>query len=68
MRRIKTEFLVQFDGVVSGGDANVVVLGATNRPYEIDEAARRRFVKRVYIPLPDAASRVAIVTGLLSQI
>jgi SpoVK/Ycf46/Vps4 family AAA+-type ATPase len=30
----------------------VVIVGATNRPEELDEAARRRFVKRIYIPLP----------------
>ncbi|KAJ1409151.1 P-loop containing nucleoside triphosphate hydrolase protein [Ochromonadaceae sp. CCMP2298] len=55
-RRIKTEFLVQMDGVGSthGG---VLVLGATNVPWELDPAMRRRFEKRVYIALPEASAR-----------
>lgn len=44
-RRIKTEFLVQLDGASTCTDARVIVIGATNRPDELDEAARRRFVK-----------------------
>ena len=39
--------------------------GATNRPEEIDEAARRRFVKRIYIPLPDSAGRKQLLERLL---
>lgn len=53
-RRIKTEFLVQLDGATTDNDERILVIGATNRPQELDEAARRRFVKRLYIPLPDA--------------
>ena len=37
------------------------------RPQEIDEAARRRFVKRLYIPLPEGVARRQIVTNLMSQ-
>jgi len=59
-RRIKTEFLVQMDGV--GKDSNgVLVLGATNVPWELDAAIRRRFEKRVYIPLPEAPARTLMV-------
>ena len=59
-RRIKTEFLVQMQGVGSGSDdpkRRILVLGATNMPYALDQAIRRRFDKRIYIPLPEAAAR-----------
>ena len=55
-RRIKTEFLVQMDGVGSSM-AGVLVLGATNVPWELDPAMRRRFEKRVYISLPEQNAR-----------
>ena len=45
----------------------VVSLGATNRPQEIDEAARRRLVKRLYIPLPDMSARKQIILNLLKE-
>jgi len=55
-RRVKTEFLVQMDGV-GKADGQVLVLGATNVPWELDAAIRRRFEKRVYIPLPEPDAR-----------
>mmetsp|Transcript_20444 Transcript_20444/g.44468 ORF Transcript_20444/g.44468 Transcript_20444/m.44468 type:complete len:448 (+) Transcript_20444:433-1776(+) len=60
MRRVKTEFLVQMDGV-GNSKGQVLVLGATNIPWELDAAIRRRFEKRVYIPLPEAEARTAMV-------
>ena len=66
-RRIKTEFLVQLDGAGCDGDEKILVLGATNRPQELDEAARRRFMKRLYIPLPDKIARKALFRRLLNQ-
>ncbi|CAG8571537.1 740_t:CDS:2 [Funneliformis mosseae] len=55
-RRIKTEFLVQMNGV--GNDpTGVLVLGATNTPWQLDSAIRRRFEKRIYIPLPESSAR-----------
>jgi SpoVK/Ycf46/Vps4 family AAA+-type ATPase len=67
-RRLKTEFLVQLDGAGTSEDARVVIIGATNRPEEIDEAARRRFVKRIYIPLPDAEGRKQLFERLLGPV
>ncbi|XP_061163087.1 vacuolar protein sorting-associated protein 4B-like isoform X1 [Saccostrea echinata] len=55
-RRIKTEFLVQMQGVGVDNDG-VLVLGATNIPWVLDSAIRRRFEKRIYIPLPEAPAR-----------
>ncbi|XP_023970917.1 fidgetin-like protein 1 isoform X2 [Physeter macrocephalus] len=66
-RRIKTEFLVQLDGAATSSEDRILVVGATNRPQEIDEAARRRLVKRLYIPLPEASARKQIVINLMSE-
>ena len=66
-RRIKTEFLVQLDGATTQSDERILVVGATNRPQEIDEAARRRLSKRLYIPLPDGEARNAITSRLMSE-
>ncbi|XP_070539815.1 fidgetin-like protein 1 [Ptychodera flava] len=66
-RRIKTEFLVQLDGAGTDSGDRILVVGATNRPQEIDEAARRRLVKRLYIPLPEFAARQQIIVNLLTQ-
>ena len=59
-RRIKTEFLIQMQGVGNNMDG-VLVLGATNVPWELDQAMRRRFQKRIYISLPDATARAGIL-------
>lgn len=64
-RRIKTEFLVQMDGAGCDPTERILVIGATNRPQEIDEAARRRFIKRLYIPLPESEAREWLVKKLL---
>lgn len=66
-RRIKTEFLVQLDGTGTSGQGRVLVIGATNRPQELDEAARRRFVKRLYIPLPEEHDREQLLRVLLEK-
>ena len=58
-RRIKTEMLVQMDGV--GKDSTgVLILGATNIPWQLDTAIRRRFQRRVHISLPDVGARTTM--------
>lgn len=75
-RRIKTEFLIQWSDLQKAaagredkeGDATrVLVLAATNLPWAIDEAARRRFVRRQYIPLPEPWVREQQICRLLSS-
>lgn len=80
-RRIKTEFLIQWSDLQKAaagsavterekekGDASrVLVLAATNLPWAIDEAARRRFVRRQYIPLPEDWVRKQQIKTLLSH-
>ncbi|KAL6121600.1 hypothetical protein NUSPORA_01466 [Nucleospora cyclopteri] len=66
-RRIKTEFLVQFDGAKVTDKEQILIIGATNRPHEIDEAARRRLVKRIYVPLPEKEARIKMVSQLLNK-
>jgi len=55
-RRVKTEFLVQMQGVGNNMDS-ILVLGATNIPWSLDAAIRRRFEKRIYISLPEVGAR-----------
>ncbi|EJK76156.1 hypothetical protein THAOC_02097, partial [Thalassiosira oceanica] len=59
-RGILTEFLKQMDGV-GIQENDVLVLGATNLPWELDPAIRRRFEMRVYIPLPGREARSGMV-------
>ncbi|KAI0138878.1 AAA-domain-containing protein [Xylariaceae sp. FL1272] len=80
-RRLKTEFLIQWSDLQraaagrdspgsakDGGDpSRVLVLAATNLPWAIDEAARRRFVRRQYIPLPEPETRNTQLKTLLGQ-
>ncbi|XP_057661177.1 spastin isoform X1 [Diorhabda carinulata] len=67
-RRLKTEFLVEFDGLPSNPESEkVLVMAATNRPQELDEAALRRFPKRVYVSLPNLDTRAKLLKKLLAK-
>ncbi|KAK6198581.1 P-loop containing nucleoside triphosphate hydrolase protein [Scheffersomyces amazonensis] len=72
IRRIKNEFLISWSELSSATansnskeDNRVLILGATNLPWSIDEAARRRFVRRQYIPLPEGETRISQIKRLL---
>ncbi|KAJ4766120.1 P-loop containing nucleoside triphosphate hydrolases superfamily protein [Rhynchospora pubera] len=65
-RRIKTQFLIEMEGFDSGND-QILLIGATNRPQELDEAARRRLARRLYIPLPSSEARACIIRTLLEK-
>lgn len=65
-RRLKTQFLIEMEGFDSG-DEQLLLIGATNRPQELDEAARRRLSKRLYIPLPSTEARAWIIKNLLEK-
>eukprot|EP00768_Dysnectes_brevis_P004651 gnl/Dysnectes_brevis/3366_a4237_479.p1 GENE.gnl/Dysnectes_brevis/3366_a4237_479~~gnl/Dysnectes_brevis/3366_a4237_479.p1 ORF type:complete len:532 (-),score=126.87 gnl/Dysnectes_brevis/3366_a4237_479:114-1709(-) len=63
-RRVKSEFLTQMQGAGSSSTEpgkGVMVLAATNLPWDLDQAMRRRLEKRIYIPLPDEAGRLTLL-------
>ena len=59
-RRVKTQLLSEIQGVKSTHNKPLLVLGATNRPWDIDTAMLSRFEKKVYVPLPDMPARAGI--------
>ncbi|XP_053679826.1 katanin p60 ATPase-containing subunit A-like 1 [Anopheles nili] len=68
-RRVKSELLVQMDGVSNDEATKIVmVLAATNFPWDIDEALRRRLEKRIYIPLPNSEGREALLKINLREV
>lgn len=72
-RRTKTDFLMQWSNLEcavagkNGTPSQVFILGATNLPWEIDEAALRRFARRQYIPLPEKHVREEQLRKLLTD-
>lgn len=65
-RRMKTELMMQMDGLSYTAE-RVVVLAASNRPWELDNALLRRMEKKIYVPLPDVSTRKIILEHLLGD-
>lgn len=59
-RRIKTQLLTEMQGVSTKEGDSLLVLAATNTPWTLDSAFRRRFQKRIYVPLPDKDARTVL--------
>ncbi|EED96339.1 msp1 protein-like protein, partial [Thalassiosira pseudonana CCMP1335] len=65
-RDLKTEFLQLWDGIRRL--SSVLVIGATNRPFDVDPAFLRRMPRRVFVGLPDYNSRVAVLSNMLRRV
>lgn len=67
MRKIKNEFMSNWDGLKTKSNERVLVLGATNRPFDLDEAVLRRLSRRLLIDLPSLENRVKILKVILEK-
>uniref|UniRef100_A0A3Q7GZ58 AAA+ ATPase domain-containing protein n=1 Tax=Solanum lycopersicum TaxID=4081 RepID=A0A3Q7GZ58_SOLLC len=67
MRKIKNEFLVNWDGLRTKDSERVMILAATNRPFDLDEAVIRRLPRRLMVNLPDAPNRAKILKVILAK-
>eukprot|EP00792_Barthelona_sp_PAP020_P002432 TRINITY_DN1392_c0_g1_i1.p1 TRINITY_DN1392_c0_g1~~TRINITY_DN1392_c0_g1_i1.p1 ORF type:complete len:535 (+),score=129.72 TRINITY_DN1392_c0_g1_i1:138-1607(+) len=68
-RRVKAELLTQMDGIVKDSDNSnlVVVIGATNFPWDLHDNVVRRLEKRIYVPLPDEMTRRQIIENSMKD-
>ncbi|KZV23995.1 hypothetical protein F511_44177 [Dorcoceras hygrometricum] len=67
MRKMKNEFMVNWDGLRTKDTERVLVLAATNRPLDLDEAVIRRLPRILMVNLPDATSRAKILRVILAK-
>ncbi|KAH7415516.1 hypothetical protein KP509_14G049600 [Ceratopteris richardii] len=67
MRKMKNEFMSNWDGLRTKDRERVLVLAATNRPFDLDEAVIRRLPRRLMVNLPDAPNRVKILKVILAK-
>ncbi|ESW03643.1 hypothetical protein PHAVU_011G030700 [Phaseolus vulgaris] len=66
-RRMRNEFMAAWDGLRSKENQRILILGATNRPFDLDDAVIRRLPRRIYVDLPDAENRMKILSIFLAQ-
>ncbi|MEM3305363.1 MAG: cell division protein CdvC [Saccharolobus sp.] len=67
--RVRNQFLKEMDGLLDKSENyKVYVIGATNKPWRLDEAFLRRFQKRIYVTLPDYEQRISLFKYYLSKV
>jgi len=71
-RDLKTEFLQLWDGIRNhasqSNGSSILVMGATNRPFDVDAAFLRRMPRRVFVGLPDYDARISVLEGMLRRV
>jgi SpoVK/Ycf46/Vps4 family AAA+-type ATPase len=67
VKRLKTQFLIEFDGVGSDPSTKSLIIGATNRPQDLDSAVLRRLPKRIYISPFDESERVQFIKAIMKS-
>lgn len=66
-RKVKNEFMSSWDGLMTDENLRVVVIGCTNRPFDLDDAVLRRFSRKILVDLPDAEQREKILKVILRK-
>lgn len=66
-RKVKNEFMSSWDGLMTDENLRVVVIGCTNRPFDLDDAVLRRFSRKLLVDLPDAEQREKILKVILRK-
>jgi SpoVK/Ycf46/Vps4 family AAA+-type ATPase len=67
--RVRNQFLKEMDGIMDKGKAlHVYVIGATNKPWDLDWAFIRRFQKRILVPLPDSHTRLSMLKHYMTTL
>lgn len=64
---MKTQFMMLWDGLNTESDSTVIVMGATNRPQDLDKAILRRMPAQFHIGLPNEEQRLKILQLILAQ-
>lgn len=65
-REIINQFMAEWDGI-NALNSGVLILGATNRPFDLDDAILRRMPRRILVDLPTEEDRFAILKLLLAD-
>lgn len=65
-REIINQFMAEWDGI-SSLNSGILILGATNRPFDLDDAILRRMPRRILVDLPTEEDRLAILKLLLAD-